>query len=295
MVRQMTTIDAEYFVNALVQGTDKRLKPVMLHDYVADVALRDGHSHTRNEAQEFVEPLLAPIRRRLLEERNAAEKEGVSWHIELYGSESEWIRGSSFNDVSLSEIEQAVRARRAYTEEMLLEVRRLDAGEFEELSTKVIMLLGCHDSYTSPARDDGGIDFYGRLALQGRMDSKLPLGGIDARVNVWLLGQSKHYPTRALQTSVVRELVGSAELARTKGAIHDWPGLEVKPFDAILLLVFTTGWFSAGSKKLLAKSGVLSMDGRQLATFLCDAGLGFDHGKSIFEPNRFRRSLNLEI
>lgn len=291
----MTTLDAEYFVRALTRETDKKLKPVMLHDYVADVALRGGHSPNRNEAQELVEPLLASIRIRLIEERNVAEQEGVSWHIELYGSENEWIRGSSFNDLSLGEIEQAVRARRAFTDEMLSEVHNLKPTEFEQLSTKVLALLGCRDSFTSPASDDGGIDFYGRLALQGRMDSKLPLGGIDARVNVWLLGQSKHYPTRAIQTSVVRELVGSAELARTKGAIHDWPGLEVKPFDALLLLVFTTGWFSAGSKKLLAKSGVLSMDGRQLATFLCDAGLGFDYGKSTFEPDRFRRELNLEI
>jgi hypothetical protein len=287
----MRMIEPRTLADRLVEVTDRRSPPALLHDRIAEVALLDAWADNMNDAQEIVEPHLQAIRTHLLRIRNEAESEGHTWHIELYGSEDEWVRGASFHDKSLDPSEQDMRARRADIDSVLTELRRLTSAEFELICTRVVALLGCRDSRTSPLRDDGGIDFYGQLALQGRLNTRLPLGGIDARTNVWLIGQAKHYPTRAIQTSVVRELVGSVELARTKGAIHEWVDLQLRPFDATVLLIFTTGWFSSGSLSLLAKTGVLSMSGRQLATFLCDVSFGFRGNPPVFDRATFQVDL----
>lgn len=287
----MTRAKADSLADYLIESTDQHAAPALLHDRVAEVALAYGLAINVNYAQEIVEPLLDAVRARLLNDRNAAESDGVPWHIELYGSEDEWIRGASFNDESLNPIEKNIRARRAYSATVLTELQALSAFEFERACTTILAYLGCENAHTSPSRDDGGIDFYGQLALKGRLNTALPLGGIDHQVNVWLIGQAKHYPTRAIQTAVILELVGSVELARTKGAIHSWHGLELRPFDAAVMLVFTTGWFSSGSLSLLSQSGVLSMNGKQLAAFLCDAGIGFSDQPALFDAAAFRDEL----
>lgn len=284
-------IEPRALAERLIAHTDRRSAPALLHDRVAEVALAEALADDLDHAQEVVEPHLVAVREHLLAIRDGAEKEGHTWHVELYGSELEWVRGASFRDVSLDPSEQDIRARRAEIEAVLTQLRGLSPDEFERACTRVLSLLGCEDARTSPRRDDGGVDFYGKLALQGRLNTQLPLGGIDARTAVWLIGQAKHYPTRPIQTATVRELVGSVELARTKGAIHEWAGLELRPFDATVLLVFTTGWFSSGSLSLLARSGVLSMSGAQLATFLCDAGVGFRGAPPAFETETFRADL----
>ena len=287
----MTRSDVDLLADHVMAVSNPKLPPALLHDKVAESAVLIGLAGCISDAQEIVEPLLGEIRNRILEHRLMAEAEGVAWNVELYGSDDEWIRGASFQDKSLDPLELGVRARRAHSDSVLIELQRLSAVEFERACTEVISRLGCANPYTSPIRDDGGIDFYGQLALKGRLQTPLPLGGIDSRANVWLIGQAKHYPTRAVGPEVVRELVGSVELARTSGAIHSWKGLELRPFDATVLLVFTTGRFSSGSLKLLARSGVLAMSGKQLSTFLCDAGLGFVENSPSFDPDQFRNEL----
>lgn len=287
----MRKATAEKLVKLLLQTTGRTSSPFILHDRVAELALAENLASTTNEALELVVPLLPEIRALIRELRKTAEHEGTSWQIELFGSEEEWIRGAAFEDPSLTPVERISRARRAYIDEVKSEIVGLTALEFERACTSVLMRLGCHDPRTSPPRDDGGIDFYGQLALKGRLDTQLPLGGIDSHVNVWLIGQAKHYPTRPIQTAVIRELVGSVELARTGGAIHSWAGLSLRPFDAVVMLVFTTGDFSSGSKALLAQSGMLAMNGDQLAAFLCDIGLGFSDDPLAFDRDSFRQAL----
>lgn len=284
-------ISAATLATALADRTGRTAAPVLLHDYVAELAIEVGYASSLNSALEVVEPLLPKVRITLAHLQAEAEQNGTTWAVELFGSDDEWIRGSSFEDSSLDPTTRGIRARRAYVAEVKAQIVELTASEFERACTRVLKALGCNEPYTSPIRNDGGIDFYGRLTLKGRLDTPLPLGGLDDRAGVWLIGQAKHYPTRPIQTAVLRELVGSVELARTGGAIHSWNGLTLRPFDAVLLLVFTTGWFSAGSLALLEQSGVLAMNGDQLATLLCDAGLGFPEEKPPFVREVFRDEL----
>lgn len=284
-------VDAKKLVELLIVNTDRRSAPTNLHDRIAELALAEQLAHSLNDALELVEPLLLEIRAITRQKRNIAEIEGTSWDIELFGSDEEWIRGASFEDLSLSRNTRIARAHRAHVKEVKAAILELTPNEFERACTIVLEKLGCQNPHTSPARDDGGIDFYGQLALKGRLDTELPLGGIDSHVNVWLIGQAKHYPKHAIQTAVIREMVGSVELARTGGAIHSWAGLSLRPFDAVVMLVFTTGGFSSGSESLLAKSGMLAMNGDQLATFLCDIGMGFSGQPPVFDRSSFRTAL----
>lgn len=288
---QMKKTSAEDVAELLRAAVQRSESPTLLHDRAALVALDSGYAEDLNEALELVEPLLDGVKIFLARAQASAEKQGISWSIELFGSEDEFIRGSSFEDLSLAPVTRRVRANRAHVEAVKAGLIALTFTEFEVACTSILRLIGCKNPKTSPLRDDGGIDFYGRLELKGRLDATLPYGGIDGRVGIWLIGQAKHYPTNPVGTAHLRELVGSVELARTGGAIHEWDGLGMRPFDATLQLIFTTGRFSSGAHQLLSQSGMLAMDGEQLATFLCDANVGFEGNSSDFELPRFRQTL----
>ena len=289
----MTKISPGRIVELISASSSARDAPRLLHDVVAEQLVVGGMASDLDEASELAEPLLKRVRNLISQAQSDAEIAGKTWTLELFGSEDEYIRGSSFPDHSLSPREQLARANRAHSHALEDELRRLAPAEFEVACTAILRLMGCSQPRTSPLRDDGGLDFYGRLELAGRLDNQSPYGGIDRRVAVWLIGQAKHYPTRPIQTAHLRELVGSVELARTGGAIHIWEGLDLRPFDAVIQLIFTTGWFSSGSKKLLEKSGIIAMDLEQLATFLSDAGVGMDPAGGDFDPLRFRSTLDL--
>ena len=281
---------ARDITNTLISEIAPQSGSALLHDVVHSALLKLNAHMDSSEAHEVAEDILEFVRGFIRDHQVHAEAEGRVWTLELIGSEGEWIRGAASPDPSLNEAIRDARLRRGYVGGVLRELISLSPTQFETACTKILDLLGCKNTHTSPVRDDGGIDFYGQLSLRGRLDSPHPLGGIDARTNVWLIGQAKHYPINPIRPSVIRELIGSVELARTKGAIHVWEGLHLAPFEPTVMLVFTTGHFSRGSKALLANSGVLSMDGPQLAAFLCDVGLGFSSDQQ-FTADQFRGDL----
>ncbi|MCH8628982.1 restriction endonuclease [Arsenicicoccus piscis] len=284
-------IGAEDLTRLLVEHLTPGAPPQDLHRCLAELAQADGHGDSINHALELVEALVPEVQDRLDTMRNAAIQNGTTWNIELFGSGKEWVRGASFDDPGLPAEDRTARSRRAFANEAKAALLGLTYRDFEFACATVLRLLGCQDPRTTRQSNDGGIDFHGRLELRGRLDSPFPYGGLDDRAKVWLIGQAKHYPTSNLAPAVVREMVGTAELARTGGALQEWPGLRLRPFDASLILIFTTGGFSVGAKALLERSGMLSMDGNQLTTFLCDAGIGIQNEDSVFDASLFRQQL----
>ncbi|MCT1760029.1 restriction endonuclease [Micrococcus luteus] len=212
-----------------------------------------------------------------------AETDGVFYGIEIFGSNREYVRGSCFPDANLAEPLREGRSRRLKYAKIREFLDGINWREFEYLSRYVVQKMGADRARFSSRSDDGGIDFYGRLELEGRLDDQLPLGGVDRRLHVWLVGQSKHYPSSEVGPAEVRELVGAVELARTGGAPQKWDGLSLRPFDPVAYLFFTTGRFSRGARKLLAHSGVVAMNGDQLATFLADVAAGINPVSGEFD------------
>lgn len=289
----MTRIEVSRVVSALVERANRQDPPRLLHDITAE-CLVDVFNFEVDSAFEEAFEILGEVQRSLREFQHVAQSAGTDWTVEIYGTGDEYLRGASFADVSLPEREQEIRRHRRHVNEIRDEIRALAPEEFEIACTSILSLIGCEQPVTSPIRNDGGIDFYGRLHLAGRLGREFPYGGIDGKVGVWLIGQAKRYKeSNPVQTAAVRELVGSVELARTRGAIHEWAGLELRPFDSVVQLFFTTGKFSAGAEKLLQKSGIISMNGEQLSVFLSDCGIGIDQRQDQFDSQQFRRDLKL--
>lgn len=294
MTRPMTATET---VERICQEVCSRVKiedpPILLIDLVIQIVL-DLLLYADDESADEVGEQLTPlVSARLIDATREAERKNRILPFELHGFEFEYIRGSSFPDQSLNSDHQLVRRRRAKHNDVLKELQNLNWREFEIVCMKVLQMLGCSDPRVTSRSDDGGIDFFGKLSLKGRLDNLSPLGGFDQRMTLWMIGQAKFY--RAINTvgpDVVRELVGSVELARTKGTSHVWNGLEVRAFEPIVILIFTTGEFSNKAMELLRDSGVLYMDGGDLAVFLTDNGVGITDGAG-FTRDEFRRLLGL--
>lgn len=289
----MNRVDSASIFKSLLKRSSAADTPRLLHDAVAACIFSDGLASDLDAALELTEPLLVDISELIALKRATSENAGEMWTIELCGSEDEYIRGSSSADPTLSEREQQVRSFRKHADLLKKSLLSLTPFEFEKACTSILRLMGCADPFTSPRSNDGGIDFYGRLEMKGRLDNQLPYGGIDRRTGVWLVGQAKHYPNRPVQTAPVRELVGSIDLARTGGAIHRWEGLSVRPYDAVIQMLFTTGRFSSEALRLVDQTGLVVMNGKQLAVFLTDAGVGINLDSQEFDPSQFRSDLGL--
>lgn len=293
MKMTMPTTNLDAIIEAVKSGVSPEDKPIRLHDWLAEY-LVDTEDHDKKTAFEIAEHLIPKVQARIRTEQDEALGSGNTWVVEVFGSEGEYVRSASLEDKSLPFQEQQIRASRRHIDDITSSLRGLSPAEFERACTAIIRLFGAKEPKTSSLSNDGGIDFYGRLELKGRLDSHLPYGGIDDRVGLWLMGQAKRYnPANSVQTADIRELVGSVELARTGGAIHDWEGLHLRPFDAVIQLFFTTGRFSAGSIRLLEKSGIIHMDGTQLATFLADCRIGIDEITNTFSEKLFKNNLDL--
>lgn len=274
-------LDIADIVCQLEVGFDRYRAPEDLTDLV--VAHLRTVGEVSAEALEWVDENRSNFSDEIDRKQAAAQAEGVFYPLEVFGSFREYVRGSCFPDPSLDPVIQEARKRRGEYSQARKELEAINWREFEILSKVVVEKMGALDAKFSPRSDDGGIDFYGRLELEGRLDDPLPLGGVDRRLRVWLVGQSKHYPEREVGPGDVRELVGAVELARTGGAPQRWEEFKLRPFDPVAYLFFTTGSFSSGAKNLLEKSGVVTMNGDQLATFLVDVGAGIDGTSGKFD------------
>lgn len=287
----MKKLSAEDLTQLLIDRVEPDAPPQDLHACLAELA--DSYCSISNidSALEVVEPLIPEVQESMQQLRNKALREGITWTVELFGSDNEWVRGSSFKDPMLPAVDRMARSRRAFVGEAKGSLTDLSFRDFEFACASILRMLGCQDPRTTRHSDDGGIDFHGRLELKGKLDSPFPYGGLDERARVWLIGQAKRYKTTEVSPATVREMIGTVELARTGGALQDWPGLRLRPFDASLILIFTTSDFAPGAKALLEKSGMLAMNGEQMATFLCDAGIGIAVDDESFDPILFREQL----
>jgi hypothetical protein len=174
-----------------------------------------------------------------------------------------------------------------------MKMRALTFSEFETFGKRVLSELGAAFSHVTPHGNDQGIDFFGHFSLGQIQELPAPFFSLAHDVRLLFAGQAKHYPTSALGTAVVRELVGAVALARTKTFSQDgvdiFAELEIRPFSPVVALLFTTGQITTGAYRLAASAGVVAKSGSQLATFLADRGVGMlqEEGSAKFDPERF--------
>jgi len=177
-------------------------------------------------------------------------------------------------------------------------LKNLSAREFEILCKRTLDLLGVGNAHLTRYTGDEGIDFFGRLSL-GDLVGHGPLyPRLESSLEVWLLGQAKHYKKVKVATPDIRELVGAVNLGRAHafGASDEskYEELRIRVCDPVFMLFFTTGEISVDGWRLSRRSGVIAMDGEMLAAFLADKAVGVvkKRGKQSFSPARFRRWLH---
>lgn len=225
----------------------------------------------------FAESHLEHALTELTEIRTEADNRAVPCRFAFNDRRTDHLQGSSFIQVDDSEDIQKAKERRLNYDSFEAFLKNLTWDQFEACCRGILAELGCSDPKLTSLSNDQGIDFFGRLSLRERLGNQSILPSLDSMLDVWMVGQAKHYQKTQVSTPDLRELVGSVQLARSKtysdgGAALE--GLDLRVCDPVFYLFFTTGTISRDGYKLLDASGMISMNGAQVAAFLADNDIG---------------------
>lgn len=261
--------------------------------WLADIALAQGWASNRAAATELSERWSQRFLVRLRQNMSALHERGRACYYDFNSSSEYMVQGSAFvepgvDSADLRIAKEARRHLRSYVDEL----QGLKPSEFEVLCRGMLTILGVKAPALTPATADQGIDFYGLLPL-GSLLKPNALPGLHTILNVWLIGQAKHYTAGHAATPEIRELVGSVGLAQAQAfgrPDSPYPQLKVRLCDPVFYLFFTTGRISAPGWQLLDSSGVVGMDGEMVGAFLADNGVGMVDGE--FSPDAFQSWLS---
>jgi len=218
----------------------------------------------------------APIKSRLRNYIERAEEKGIQPQIAFNSSSGYMIQGACFIEGTDSEEVAEQKRRRLRWRHYYEALRELSPYQFEALCRNVLEILGVRNARLTKRAKDEGIDFYGRLSVADliKPPSAFAFKPFESFLEVWLVGQAKHYRAVKVATPDLRELVGSVNLAATR-TFSDldstkYADLQIRVADPVFMLFFTTGQISMDGWQLITKSGIVAMDGEMLAAFLAD-------------------------
>ena len=237
----------------------------------------------------------AAIRSRLLSYIKTTEERGVQPQIAFNSSSSYMIEGACFIEGTDSAEVVEQKKRRLRWKDYYETLQELSPSEFELLCREILKLIGARNIRLTKQTRDEGIDFYGRLSVADLIEpsSVFRFRSFESFLEIWLVGQAKHYRAMKVATPNLRELVGSVRLASAR-AFADldpdkYPDLWIRVADPVFMLFFTTGRISIDGWQLIKKSGIVAMDGEMLATFLADHKVAImdEEGRRQFRKDAF--------
>lgn len=241
-------------------------------------------------AEEMAEKWLNTFLTRIQTEISKAREDGRLVPFTLNSMSELHIQGTCFSEPKDSPREKEEKKRRSRLARYYEFFAKITPSEFEQLSGKILTLFKAKEEFVTRGSGDQGIDFYGQVPFGSILKPSVIEPGAESQLNVWLVGQAKHYSSSQVSTSDIRELVGSIELARAKtyaGRADPLANLSIRICDPVFYLFFTTGEISRDGRNLLRKAGVVSMDGMQLAAFLADHKVAIRKGQ--FSETALRR------
>lgn len=266
-------------------------EPRSLSDAIYKVLIDNNSALSPLEAYEAAGRLEARVRARIVKVQQECTERGLPGSI-VIGEFDDTVLGVGFVDYKDQPTIALAKRRRILVPDLHKSIRDLSPALFETFGCAVLRELGAEKTKVTRQSGDQGIDFYGELSLGQFSSLPLPYKKLTQDVRLQFAGQAKHYPTEPIQPSLIRELIGSLTLARHKTFVKreydPFQDMNLRPFNPLLGMFFTTGRFSSGALALAKNAGVISMDGMQLATFLADCGVGmvtskeecgFDNGK----------------
>jgi restriction endonuclease Mrr len=235
-------------------------------------------SIAREKAEQWESGYLTILRREL----SSANRQSRPTRFVFNSSSTDMIQGACFIEpLDSPDIVTAKQSRLNYLVHLGW-LHDLDPTDFEVACRGILRLMGASDARVTRQSGDQGIDFFGKLHLEGRLERAYVLGSLDKNLSIWLVGQAKRYKSVKVATPDLRELVGSVQLARTSTYAGTGGGLEdlkIRPCDPVFYLFFTTGTISRDGWELLEKTGVIALDGEMVAAFLADNDVAAIDGK----------------
>ncbi len=249
---------------------------------VSEICLALGWFSDEAVCREKAEHWEAAYLKYLRNELDAANRMGRPSRFAINSSSEYMVQGACFIEPGDSTETEEAKKKRLHYLTHLSWLQGLDPSKFEIACSGIIALMGATDVHVTPLSGDQGIDFYGRLKLEGKLGLVYALGSFDRRLGIWLVGQAKRYKSVQVATPDLRELIGSIELARTGTYVGSGKGLEdlrILSCDPVFYLFFTTGRISRDGWELLEKTGVVGLDGEMVAAFLADNGVGLYDGQ----------------
>lgn len=251
--------------------------PKQATDWLEQICISMKWQSSVSEAQEAAERWNKDFLRAVRDELSELNRLGRFARFAVNSSSEYMLQGAAYIEPRDTADVKTAKKRRARLYEYVNAFEKLTPVEFEALCSGVLTLFGIEEPTLTRSAVDQGIDFFGKLRLEGRLLSKTTFTSVERQLIVWMLGQAKHYKKNRISTIQVRELVGAVELAKSHafGSDEDqYIELRLRPCDPIFYLFFTTGVFSSYSWKLIERSGVIGMDGEMLAAVLADEEVG---------------------
>ena len=137
--------------------------------------------------------------------------------------------------------------------------RVFNLGAFDFELSCVLMLKKFLGNSLKPdlrgSRDDG-IDFYGKYDAKDESESNF------FDIPAWYIGQAKYYESNPVQTNLLRELIGTVELAKRKvWSIEGiYKNIDIKGHDHVIPIFITSSRFSNDSYKIAENYGIKLLD-----------------------------------
>lgn len=251
-------------------------KPRPAVEWLTTTCAATGLTATTEEAREWAEANQNRFLDLLRRELDELTELGRPTSFAFNSSSPYMIQGAAFVEPHEPPVIQAAKIRRARFANYVAALQQLGPLDFEAMCAGILSLLGVDRPTLTPRSGDEGIDFYGRLHLH-----KLLAGDfyptVEKQLAMWMVGQAKRYQAGQASTPAIRELLGSIELAKVRAhgtASETHERLAINVCDPVAYLFFTTGRISRDVWQLLARTGIVGMDGEMIAAFLADREVG---------------------
>lgn len=268
-----------------LDATPKRVK-----ELIALICLNQDWCDSKDLAAEKGEAWAQACINKLRQDLSVLQEHGRPARVTFNSSSEDVIQGACFVEPRDGDIARDQKARRLRSAEYYSAFDKLSPDQFETLCAKFIGLLGVKSPIVTRRSADEGIDFYGRLSLGSMFFPHDLTPTIQSQLSIWLIGQAKHYKSIQSGTPEIRDLAGAIALGRA-GAF----GGNQSPFgeskimiaEPVFSLFVTTGQISTNGWRLLRRSGIIGMDGDQLAAFLADRSAGLKDETDNFSEDLF--------
>ena len=271
MPPRLSAVIREFF--QLIGITDEPRPAV---EWLTTTCTATGLTPTAEEAREWAEANQDRFLGLLRRELDQLTELGRPASFDFNSSSPYMIQGPAFVEPCDPPDIQAAKIRRARFADYVAALQQLEPLPFEALCAGILSLLGVERPNLTLRSGDEGIDFYGRLYLHNILPGDFYLT-VEKQLAMWMIGQAKRYQAGQVSTPDIRELLGSIELAKVRphGTASETPEHPaIKICDPVAYLFFTTGRISRDVWQLLARTGIVAMDGEMIAAFLAEREVG---------------------